>query len=336
MVEAIIATKKQAITPTTEWRSKRSGFHFKKGRSFSKKKNTGSSNSSCQSSVSILNYPDYGKKHKGACHRASGACFRCGKTGYMVRDCPMRSNEVNRPVASLAGFVSAARSNNARGNTDNETLRQGRVFTLVPKMYRTPSLWCQPACDVLIGDITLYVDLLHLSIDHFDCILGMDWLTKYCASIDCVNKYVVFHPPGMPEFVFTGNGVVSSPYLISAMKAVKLLRKGCRGYLCCALTASSDCNNVETIPVVCEFPDVFPNDLPRDLVDREIEFTIENEIEVVVREQDGILAAISTQPAIIEEIKEKQCEDEFLRKIVDEIDSKSKSGFVLDNDVLKF
>ncbi|GMP93694.1 hypothetical protein CsSME_00043419 [Camellia sinensis var. sinensis] len=33
--------------------------------------------------------------------------------------------------------------------------------------------------------------------------------------------------------------------------------------------------NVETIPVVCEFPDVFPNDLPGELINREIEFTID-------------------------------------------------------------
>ncbi|XP_028055565.1 uncharacterized protein LOC114259736 [Camellia sinensis] len=75
MVEAIIATKKQAITSTTKWRSKRSGFHFKKGRSFSKKQNTGSSSSSSQSSGSIPNCPNCGRKHKGACYRVSGACF---------------------------------------------------------------------------------------------------------------------------------------------------------------------------------------------------------------------------------------------------------------------
>ena len=84
-----------------------------------------------------------------------------------------------------------------------------------------------PTCDVLIGDMTLYVDLLPLNIDHFDCIVGMDRLTKYCATIDCVNKAVMFKPPGMPEFTFTGNGVVPLPYLISFMKAKKLLRKGC-------------------------------------------------------------------------------------------------------------
>ena len=65
-----------------------------------------------------------------------------------------------------------------------------------------------PACDIMIGDMMLYVDLLPLNIDHFDCILRMDWLTKHCATIDCASKSVVFRPPGMPEFTFIGNVVV--------------------------------------------------------------------------------------------------------------------------------
>lgn len=336
MAEATIATKKQTTIPTTKWRGKRTGFSFKKGQSVPKRQNTGSYSSSSQSGGSTPNCPDYEKKHRGACHRTLGACFRCGKTGHMVRDCPMRSNEVSRPMTSSTGSVSAARSNartDVKGNANNETLRQGRVFALVPddvpntytvvsgtlsvcsqnacvlidsgsthsyvshafsrKLTRpleqmtyvlsvsTPSrdsMMCThvyPACDVIIGDMMLYVDLLSLDIHHFDCILGMDWLTKYCATIDCANKTVVFRPLGMPEFIFSGNGVVPPPYLISAMKAVKLLGKGCRGYLCCILTTPSDSHTVETIPIVCDFPDVFPTDLPGDLVDREIEFTVE-------------------------------------------------------------
>ena len=34
-------------------------------------------------------------------------------------------------------------------------------------------------------------------------------------------------------------------------------------------------------------------------------------------EQDGLLSAISAQPAILDEIKQKQCEDEYLKKIIE-------------------
>lgn len=61
-----------------------------------------------------------------------------------------------------------------------------------------------------------------------------------------------------------------------------------------------------------------------------------NEIDIVLWEQGGILAAISAQPEIIKEVREKQLQDEFLKKIVDKIDSKPRPGFVLENNVLKF
>lgn len=149
------------------------------------------------------------------------------------------------------------------------------LFVSTPSGGSMVCAYVYPPCNIVIGDVTLYVNLLLLDIDHFDCILGMDWLTKYCATIDCVNKSVMFHPPGLPEFVFTGNGVVPLPNLISAIKVVKLLRKGCKGYMCCVLTGTSNSPNVDIIPVVWEFSYVFPNDLSWDLIDREIKFTID-------------------------------------------------------------
>ena len=72
---------------------------------------------------------------------------------------------------------------------------------------------------------------------------------------------MIFRPPGLPEFVFNGVGVVPPPYLISSMKACKLIKKGCKGCLWSVLTVSTDDNvNVNSIPIVREFPDVFPDD----------------------------------------------------------------------------
>ncbi|KAL7242908.1 hypothetical protein ACSBR1_015333 [Camellia fascicularis] len=103
----------------------------------------------------------------------------------------------------------------------------------------------------------------------------MDWLLKYHATIDCVTKQVVFRPPNLPEFTLSGVGV-SSPYLISSMTIGKLLRKGYCGYLCCILHVPTvEETNADNIPIVKEFPNVFSDDLPGKLIDRETEFTIE-------------------------------------------------------------
>ena len=123
------------------------------------------------------------------------------------------------------------------------------------------------ACIAMIESVELLVDLMPLNMTHFDVILGMDWLAANHASINCVTKNVTLKTPSQAEVIFQGKGVVHPPYLISSMKAYKLIQKGCKGYLCSIL---SDLNgNVELadIPVVEEFPDVFPDELPGHLVD---------------------------------------------------------------------
>ncbi|XP_028083754.1 uncharacterized protein LOC114284983 [Camellia sinensis] len=132
-IEANLAAMKQTKAPTTEWRGKRFGYNFRKGRLFAmnKKQNIGSTSSSSQSSGSTLVCFECGRKQKGVYYRATGICFRCGKTGHIIKDCLLRSDNANRSTTSSAESASAPRSN-VRTNTRRETLRQGRVFTLVP------------------------------------------------------------------------------------------------------------------------------------------------------------------------------------------------------------
>ncbi|KAI5316249.1 hypothetical protein L3X38_045425 [Prunus dulcis] len=59
------------------------------------------------------------------------------------------------------------------------------------------------------------------------------------------------------------------------MTATRLLRKGCSGYLAHIVDSRTQELKLEDIPVVRDFPDVFPDDLPGLPPHREIEFTIE-------------------------------------------------------------
>ena len=62
---------------------------------------------------------------------------------------------------------------------------------------------------------------------------------------------------------------------MTAMKASKMLRKSYQGYLAYAIEVRDSVSRLEDIPVVGEFPDVFPEDLPSKPPDREIGFHIE-------------------------------------------------------------
>ncbi|CAL9029102.1 unnamed protein product [Prunus brigantina] len=105
--------------------------------------------------------------------------------------------------------------------------------------------------------------------------VGMDWLAKHHASVDCFRKEVVIRSPGRPEVTFCGERRVLPSCLISAMTAIRLLKKGCSGYLAHVIDTRDNGFKLEEIPVVQEFPDVFPEDLPGLPPHREIEFIIE-------------------------------------------------------------
>ena len=77
------------------------------------------------------------------------------------------------------------------------------------------------------------------------------------------------------EVTFRGDRKIFPTCVISAVKARKLLSKGCSAYLAYVIGAQVSKLKPEDIPVVSEFLDVFPKELPGLPPDREIEFSIE-------------------------------------------------------------
>ena len=53
-------------------------------------------------------------------------------------------------------------------------------------------------CFIQIGTTKLYADLILLSFREFDLILGMDWLSRHHAKVDCYTKEVVLESLGQP------------------------------------------------------------------------------------------------------------------------------------------
>ncbi|BBG95481.1 cold shock domain protein 1 [Prunus dulcis] len=126
-------------------------------------------------------------------------------------------------------------------------------------------------CFVQVDDAWLEADLIPLDLADLDIILGMDWLEKHHASVDCFRKEVTLRSPGQPKVIFRGERRVLPTCLISAITAKKLLKKGCEGYLAHIIDTREIPLNLEDIPVVCDFPDIFPDDLPGLPPEREIE-----------------------------------------------------------------
>ena len=128
---------------------------------------------------------------------------------------------------------------------------------------------------VIIGGQEFLADLILLDIHEFDVILGMDWLSRHHATVDCYRKEVRFCRPGQTEVVFYGLWKTLPNSIMTAMKASKMLQKSYQGYLAYAIEVRDSGSRLEDILVVIEFPDVFLEDLLGIPPDREIDFQIE-------------------------------------------------------------
>ncbi|KAL0543735.1 hypothetical protein IC582_018839 [Cucumis melo] len=133
------------------------------------------------------------------------------------------------------------------------------------------------ACQIEIAGHVIEVTLIVLDMLDFDVILGMDWLAANHASIDCSRKEVTFNPPSLASFKFKGGGSKSLPQVISAIRASKLLSQGTWGILASVVDTREADVSLSSEPVVRDYPDVFPEELPGLPLHREVEFAIELE-----------------------------------------------------------
>ncbi|CAA0811007.1 Uncharacterized mitochondrial protein AtMg00860, partial [Striga hermonthica] len=127
-----------------------------------------------------------------------------------------------------------------------------------------------------IGGRALTSDAFVLEMRDFDLILGMDWLSFYHAVIRCHDREITLYLSGDESITFFGSRNRSLPYVVSMAKATKLLRRGnCQGYLVSLVDDSQKARSPHDVPIVREFVDVFPDELPGGPPNRQVEFSID-------------------------------------------------------------
>jgi hypothetical protein len=258
-----------------------------------------------------------GKFHPGECRSGSTACYRCGKHGHFMVDCPVggksgeSSSSKNQKRPQVQGRVFAMTEQDAEASPDviagtidicsmpaNVLFDPGSTHSFVSpyfadKIKFQPELlphdlsvvvpsgeslsaqWVYRSCGIDIKGTTLLADLVLLKMPDFDVILGMDWLSLQHAWVDCFKKRVIFCRPNQPELYFEGERKVKPLQIVSSIQAKRMLRRGAVGYLAYVIDTEASEVKSENIPVVREFPDVFPKELPGLPPDREVEFSID-------------------------------------------------------------
>ena len=146
------------------------------------------------------------------------------------------------------------------------------VITPAGSMYQADQV--EPNCTVTLQNRLFVADLTLLGIHGYDVILGMDWLTKYRATIDCKWKTITLVTLEGENIVHKGNHSSPPIPVNSATKGYKLIGKGCTVYLCAVEAGETPKLELKDVPIVQEFPEVF-QEVPELPPDRELEFAIE-------------------------------------------------------------
>nr|GFA71582.1 putative reverse transcriptase domain-containing protein [Tanacetum cinerariifolium] len=102
----------------------------------------------------------------------------------------------------------------------------------------------------------------------------MDWLILNDAIIVC-GKKEVHVPLKKRTLVVKGDDCVSRLKVVSCMKVKKYVDRGSYLFVAQVVEKEPVERLLEDVPIICKFPDVFPEDLPGLLPPRQIEFEIE-------------------------------------------------------------
>nr|GEV50743.1 hypothetical protein [Tanacetum cinerariifolium] len=196
-------------------------------------------------------------------NQKSRACYECGNTGHIKRNCPKLNNHRNGVVQGRA-YVLGGRDASPDSNIITGTFLLNNRYVIIlfdigadrsfvsttfstliditpttlenhydveladVQIIRVNTIVC--GCTLNFMDHLFNIDLMPVPLCSFDVIIGMEWLTKYHGVIICDEKIVRF-PFGREMLIFQGNGnnqrEESRLNIISYTKAQEYLSKGC-------------------------------------------------------------------------------------------------------------
>nr|GEV68964.1 reverse transcriptase domain-containing protein [Tanacetum cinerariifolium] len=135
-------------------------------------------------------------------------------------------------------------------------------------------------CTLNLLNRSFNIDLMPVELGSFDVIVGMDWLKTYHAVIVCDEKTIrVLFEDETLIIRCNGSNNGNQLNIISCTKTRKYLLKGYPVFLANITTKTikdkSKEKQLENVPIVRDFSEVFPEDLPCLPPTRQVEFQID-------------------------------------------------------------
>ncbi|GJX98764.1 putative reverse transcriptase domain-containing protein [Tanacetum coccineum] len=230
-------------------------------------------------------------KQRGTGAGQKPTCYECGAQGHFKKDCPKlknnnRSNQAgngNAPVKVYA--VGRARTNPNSNVVTGTFLLNNRYASILFDTGADRSFVStvfSSQIDITPSALDHYynVELADKRIIGLDVIIGMDWLAKYQADIVYAEK-IIRIPWGNETLIVCGDGSdrgnETHLNIILFTKTQKYMLKGCPIFLAHVTTKETgdklEKKRLEDIPIVRNFPEVFPKDFSGLPPTRQVELT---------------------------------------------------------------
>ncbi|GJS11931.1 putative reverse transcriptase domain-containing protein [Tanacetum coccineum] len=169
-------------------------------------------------------------------------------------------------------------------------------------------------CTLNFLNHSFYINPMLVELSSFDTIIGMDWLAKYHAVIICAEK-IVHIPWGRKTLIVRGDESNQKNEtrlnIISCTKTQKYILEGCHVFIAHVTTTEtedkSEKKRLEDVPIVRDFPEVFPEDLPGLPPTRQVEF----QIDLVPRAAPVVRAPYRLAPSEMKELLDQLIDDLF-------------------------
>eukprot|EP00253_Pinus_taeda_P020635 PITA_20635 len=132
-------------------------------------------------------------------------------------------------------------------------------------------------CPFSIAGQSITADLNVLPLGSYDILIGMDWLEKHWSLVNCKTKTIYYKDDLGQQQELQGIKHPVQIRPITASQLAKCLRKKCQIYAIQVGYANQKdkVSAIDSIPIVQEFVDVFPEEVPGLPPKRDIDFTIE-------------------------------------------------------------
>eukprot|EP00253_Pinus_taeda_P028992 PITA_28992 len=204
-------------------------------------------------------------------------CWGCGGPHY-VKNCPQRKgvDQISQiQEASTVGEVACSMPRINAALEDRQAEYQSSMVEFEGAKRRV--LAKINNCPFSIAGQSITADLNVLPLGSYDILIGMDWLEKHWSLVNCKTKTIYYKDDLGQQQELQGIKHPVQIRPITASQLAKCLRKKCQIYAIQVGYANQKdkVSAIDSILIVQEFVDVFPEEVPGLPPKRDIDFTIE-------------------------------------------------------------